>query len=134
MPVSLMIIDNDQVNSFVIRNIILRNYADARVSMFANGKDALEYLSDMDAGKGEFPGIILLDIYMPGLDGFQFLDTYSAHWGHRHTHLFAMSHAINKEDQLRANTYEVVKGFITKPLIYNNIEFIVETYLKSGAE
>ena len=41
-----------------------------------------------------------------------------------------MSNSLIKADQQRANEYEVVKGFITKPLIYNNIEFIIETYLQ----
>lgn len=125
---SIMIIDNDQVNSFVLKNIITRNYSDAKVEMFPDGAEALTELRRIEKNSEAFPAVILLDIYMPVMDGFEFLDQYMDDFAHKQTIIFAMSNSLIKDDQQRANDYEVVKGFITKPLIYNNIEFIVETY------
>ncbi|HAD97005.1 MAG TPA: hypothetical protein DCG19_06330 [Cryomorphaceae bacterium] len=130
MPLGLMIVDNDHVNSFVLKNIILRNYSEAEVKLFPDGEDALKHLDELDKKGQSFPDVILLDIYMPLLDGFEFLDRYVEHFSHKNSLIFAMSSSLNKEDQQRANNYDVVKGFITKPLIYNNIQFIIETYLK----
>lgn len=132
--VRIMIVDNDQVNSFVLKNIITRNYADARVELLPDGAEALEELKRLDQSSGDFPAVILLDIYMPVMDGFQFLDAYLKEFAHKDSIIFAMSNSLIKEDQQRANEYEVVKGFITKPLIYNNIEFIIETYLQERGQ
>lgn len=129
---SVIIIDNDQVNSFVLRNIIARNYPQTKVEVFGDGLQALEYLQQVDESgeKSLFPGVILLDIYMPVMDGFQFLKEYSQRYAHKQSLIFAMSNSLVKEDQQRANQFQVVKGYITKPLIYNNIEFIMQTYQK----
>ncbi len=130
MALTLMIVDNDHVNSFVLKNIILRNYSEAEVQLFPDGTDALNYLQELEKKAEPFPDVILLDIYMPLLSGFDFLDSYVEQFGHKNSVIFAMSSSLNKEDQQKANAYDVVKGFITKPLIYNNIQFIIETYLK----
>lgn len=130
MSLSIMIVDNDQVNSFVLKNIITRNYGDAMISMFPDGSDAIEHLAKLAELKEEFPDVILLDIYMPIMNGFEFLEQYTKLYSHRHTNVFAMSNSLSKEDQQQANEYSVVKGFITKPLIYNNIQFIIETYVE----
>jgi len=134
MPnISILIVDNDQVNSFVLKNIIARNYDDVSVHIVTDGALALEYLKSQSTD-ALFPSIILLDIYMPVMDGFQFLEAYSKLFAERNTAIFAMSNSLIKEDQQRANHYNVVKGFITKPLIYNNIQFIIETFLEGSSE
>ncbi len=130
----MMVVDNDHINSFVLKNIITRNYADAEVSLFPDGSDALKHLEDLDNKALDFPAVILLDIYMPLMNGFDFLDRYMERFGHKKTIIFAMSNSISKEDQQRANDYSVVRGFITKPLINNNIEFIIETYVEAQSD
>ncbi|WP_417589290.1 response regulator [Owenweeksia hongkongensis] len=130
MSLSIMIVDNDQVNSFVLKNIITRNYGDADISMFPDGSDAIEHLAKLVEMKEDFPDVILLDIYMPIMNGFEFLERYTKVYSHKPTNVFAMSNSLSKEDQQQANEYSVVKGFITKPLIYNNIQFIIETYVE----
>lgn len=134
MALTLAIIDNDQVNSFVLKNIITRNYSDAIVELIPDGQSGLEYFKDLEDKGERFPDVILLDIYMPGLSGFDFLDVYEEIYSHKQTVIFAMSNSLVKEDQQRANEYSVVKGFITKPLIYNNIQFIIETYVENQSE
>lgn len=130
MSLFLMIVDNDHVNSFVLKNIILRNYSEAEVKLFPDGTDALSHLEELDKKGSDFPDVILLDIYMPHLTGFEFLEKYIELFSHKSSVIFTMSSSLNKEDQQRANNYDIVKGFITKPLIYNNIQFIIETYIK----
>lgn len=129
-----MIIDNDQVNSFVLKNIIDRNYSDAEVILMPNGAEAMSELKKRDQSQENFPAVILLDIYMPVMDGFEFLEAYEQDFAHKQSIIFAMSNSLIKEDQQKANNFGVVKGFITKPLIYNNIEFIVDTYRQEMGE
>ena len=127
MDLSILIIDNDQVNSFVLRNIITRNYPKAKVHLCADGVDGFEYLEKLERDQSQFPTVILLDIYMPIKDGFEFLEDYSKRFEQKPTVIFAMSNSLDKNDQKRANEFNMVRGFITKPLIYNNIQFIVDS-------
>lgn len=127
MELDILIIDNDQVNSFVLRNIITRNYPTAKVHLCVDGTDGLDHLQRLhDQGK-PFPQVVLLDIYMPIMDGFEFLEEYNKKFGENDTAIFAMSNSLDKNDQKKANDFNMVRGFITKPLIYNNIQFIVDS-------
>lgn len=130
MALSIMIVDNDQVNSFVLKNIITRNYSEAEIGLYPDGADALEELQSLNTAGDSFPDVILLDIYMPIVSGFEFLERYVKDYAHKTSNIFVMSNSLSKEDQQRANMYSVVRGFITKPLIYNNIQFIIETYVE----
>ncbi len=133
MALSIMIVDNDQVNSFVLKNIITRNYSEAEIALYPDGADALEQLRSLNIAGDAFPDVILLDIYMPIVSGFEFLERYVKDYAHKASNIFVMSNSLSKEDQQRANMYSVVRGFITKPLIYNNIQFIIETYVEGSS-
>ncbi len=134
MALSLMIVDNDQVNSFVLKNIIKRNYAEAGIVICPDGEQALKHLEELDAQGDAFPDVLLLDLYMPILNGFEFLERYTHLYSHKPTVIFAMSNSLSKDDQQKANEFNVVKGFITKPLIYNNLQFIIETYIEGKSQ
>lgn len=134
MALSLMIIDDDHVNSFVLKNIIQNHYPTATVSLFADGLEALDYLIDLDNREREFPNIILLNINLPILNGFGFLRRYEEKFGNKPSVIMAMSDSFSKGDQKEVNTYSFVKGFITKSLIFNNIGFVIDSYLSKGKD
>lgn len=127
---SVLIVDDDQVNNFVLKNVIERSFANSKVEIKINGKEGLNYLHKLDSEGKPFPKILLIDIYMPVLNGFEFLDAYEKYFQDKYDSvIFMISSSLSKEDQVKANGYKSVKGYITKPLINNNIEFIVEKYL-----
>ncbi len=127
---SVLIVDDDQVNNFVLKNVIERSYPNSSVEIKINGKEGLNYLYKLHSEKKAFPNILLVDIYMPIANGFEFLDIYEKKFQDKYDSIiFMISSSLSKEDQVKANSYKSVKGYITKPLINNNIEFIVEKYL-----
>lgn len=134
MALTLLIVDNDQVNSFVLKNIIHRNYKDAKVDMVSDGLEGMDYLEQLEEKGSKPPDIVLLDIYLPVLNGFDFLNLYKDKFSHKPTIIFVISNSFKKEDQQRTTAYDFVRGFITKPLIYNNIQFIIDSYLKEGSD
>lgn len=129
--VEILIIDDDQVNNFVLRNIILRAYPDAQIFTQPEGTGALDFLqSRVDEGLS-IPGILLLDINMPMMSGFGFLDRFQNQFPDADSFVYMVSSSISKNDQQKANSYGSVQGYITKPLVNQNIVFIVEEYLQA---
>ena len=127
---NILIIDDDQINNFVLKNVIQRSYTNTNVEIKLDGKSGFNYLARIkDEGK-PFPDIIFVDIYMPIMTGFEFLDDFESHFAEDHFPvIFMISSSLSKEDQMKANSYKCVQGYITKPLINNNIHFIVDSYI-----
>jgi CheY-like chemotaxis protein len=126
-----MLIDDDQVNNFVCESIIRKeDFADEVIS-FEWAEDALKYLQEAsEKGKSHFPDLIFLDINMPGMDGWLFIDAY----GKLPTHttenclLFMLSSAVDRKDILTAKNNEHVKEFFSKPLSTEVLDIIREEY------
>jgi CheY-like chemotaxis protein len=130
--IEILIIDDDQVNNFVLKNIIQRAYPDSLVHIERDGRSALRLLNELDQNRKAFPGILLLDINMPIMSGFEFLDEYHKRFLNKEVSIYMVSSSISKYDQQKANSYSNVHGYITKPLVNQNIIFIVDEYLYSN--
>lgn len=130
--IEILIVDDDQVNNFVLKNIIQRAYPDALISIERDGRSALRFLNELDQNRKAFPGILLLDINMPIMSGFEFLDEYHKRFLNKEVSIYMVSSSISKFDQQKANSYSNVHGYITKPLVNQNIIFIVDEYLYSN--
>jgi len=130
--IEILIIDDDQVNNFVLKNIIQRSYPDALIHIERDGRSALRFLNEIDQNRKAFPGILLLDINMPIMSGFEFLDEYHKRFLNKEVSIYMVSSSISKIDQQKANSYANVHGYITKPLVNQNIIFIVDEYLYSN--
>ena len=130
--IEILIVDDDQVNNFVLKNIIQRAYPDALISIERDGRSALRFLNELDQNRKAFPGILLLDINMPIMSGFEFLDEYHKRFLNKEVSIYMVSSSISKFDQQKANSYSNLHGYITKPLVNQNIIFIVDEYLYSN--
>ncbi|MHA6250237.1 response regulator [Pontibacter sp. CAU 1760] len=128
----VVLIDDDQVNNFVCESIIRNEKFADEVISFEWAEDALKYLQDESAkGKEHFPDLIFLDINMPGMDGWSFIDEYrklpSATTAH--CSLFMLSSAVDRKDILTAQSNEEVKEFFSKPLSPEILDIIREEYI-----
>ncbi len=131
MELDILIVDDDQVNNFVLKNIIQRTYPQAHIYVQREANAALFFLAEIRKQNKDLPGIILLDINMPVMSGFDFLDAFHEQFSQNTSHIYMVSSSISKYDQQKANSYPSVFGYITKPLVNQNIVFIVEEYLQS---
>ena len=111
---TLMVIDDDHVDQILYARIAERAGVVGKLLPFFLAQDALDYLV---AGTDPQPDLILLDINMPVMDGFEFLDAATAQLGEDFCPIVIMlTTSIDPRDKSRAEALAVVKDFLNKPL------------------
>jgi CheY-like chemotaxis protein len=123
-------IDDDVITNFLSSKIIEKEKFAKKVSTFVQADEALATLREISAdAPSKFPDIIFLDINMPGMDGWAFMEEYqklpkALTSGCR---LFILSAALDKKEILQARSYEEVEEFLAKPLSPEMLTFIKES-------
>jgi len=118
-PYHILLIDDDQLNNslLVLRIQALRQQIEC--SMCLNGAEALQKLTALEKGHNDraFPDMILLDIDMPVMNGFEFLRQYEKQFyaRHRATRILMVSSSTLKEDRRKVDAFEIVSQFVSKP-------------------
>lgn len=117
-PESFYIIDDDSIFHFLTKRIIMDCYNESTVASFNNGEEALSALADVICKKNKAPDIILLDISMPVLDGWQFMEEYQILQPKlkKTITIFMVSSSIDRRDEERANSIANLTAFIVKPV------------------
>ncbi|MBC5994290.1 response regulator [Pontibacter cellulosilyticus] len=128
----VVLIDDDQVSNFVCESIIKgERFADEVIS-FEWAQDALDYLQHTcTEDPSNFPDLIFLDINMPGMDGWAFIQEYRK-LSENVTHscsLFMLSSAVDRKDIICAKSHIEVKDFFSKPLSPEILAIIKEEFI-----
>ncbi|TSE08021.1 response regulator [Aquimarina algiphila] len=123
------IIDDDNIYISLVRKIIeLKKLSDV-VLVFNNGREALDFFlkSLGDEQKEEVPQVILLDLNMPIMDGWEFLNEFSKIRNKisKKIDLYVVSSSIDSRDIERAKAIDVVSDYLTKPIKLNDFERIL---------
>ncbi len=128
----VILIDDDQVNNFVCESIIKNEDFAEEVKSFEWAENALDYLKTVAEDKPEaFPDLIFLDINMPGMDGWSFVEEYRSlpESVTKDCSLFMLSSAVDRKDIICAKSLIEVKDFFSKPLSPEILSFIKEEFL-----
>lgn len=115
---SLFLIDDDEIFTFMTKRIIEKTNLTEQIKIFENGKEAIDFLKDAVDKPELLPEIIFLDLSMPILDGWGFLEEYidlKPKFGKKIT-LYIVSSSVSPRDHERAKTYSEVSDFIIKPM------------------
>lgn len=118
----ICIIDDDPIYQLVTKKIIEKSLYFPIVDSFTNGLEAISHFKNSST----LPEVILLDIEMPIMDGWDFLNEITAirEQFNAETNIYIVSSSIAKEDKEKALTYDCIKGFISKPVTLTKIEKI----------
>ena len=128
----IYIIEDDNISAYVIKYIVDQNESIQQSQIFANGQLAFDAISTAHGTHSPMPDIILLDINMPVMDGWQFLDAVATHIPQASSiPIYILSSSIAKEDKEKANKHLLVKGLMTKPLTRAAFEAVLNTALNS---
>ena len=115
MSRSVCIIDDDQIYQIIVKKIIAKAGNFEKVYSFENGFKALNEFRDPAF---QLPHLILLDINMPGMDGWEFLNQLKNQRPqfHLETTIYIVTSSIAFSDRDKALSVPEVSGFISKPL------------------
>jgi CheY-like chemotaxis protein len=127
-PVSVLLIDDDEINNFISIKLIKKAMLNTEIMACLNGKFAIEQLADIQRkDPAKMPDYILLDINMPIMNGWEFLDEYKRLNidPQGKSKIYIISSSVFSNDINKAKSYPLVKDFISKPL---NVEKIKELF------
>jgi CheY-like chemotaxis protein len=118
----IWLIDDDNVTNMLNRYFLEEHYPNLQIKSFIYATEALSLLLN----KEESPDFILLDINMPGMSGWEFLDAYQqAGFNSANApEIYMLSSSLDPEDEAKARNSIVVKGFISKPLEVDKLSFL----------
>jgi CheY-like chemotaxis protein len=126
---TLGIVDDDEIYTFLIKKSIEQTNFVETIKVFHNGLDAIDFLKKNAANYDSLPEIILLDLSMPIMDGWEFLEEYillSPKLGRKIT-IYIISSSISPYDIAKAKSISFVSDFIIKPV---SKEKLIEIFKK----
>jgi CheY-like chemotaxis protein len=127
----MLVDDNPDDNFFHEREIKKINLANI-VKTKNSGIEALEYLKSKKDNKDPHPDLIFLDINMPGMNGWEFLQEYNQLDKELQSRaiIIMLTTSENPDDEARAKTWAFVSDYITKPLTKEIMKNIIDKYFK----
>jgi len=128
-----MLVDDNADDNFFHERVIKKNHAADVVVAKQTGKDALEYLKSNKGKDDLHPGLIFLDINMPGMNGWEFLQEYEKldEKYKCHAIVIMLTTSENPDDKMKAKVMNIASDFKTKPLTKEMLEEIIAKYFKS---
>ena len=115
---TLTLVDDDDISVFLTTKIIEQTNLVDLIKVFGNGLDAINFLKENKNNVDALPDIILLDLNMPIMNGWQFLEKYNKlnpTIGKKIT-IYICSSSISPDDITRAKTISEVSDYIIKPI------------------
>jgi len=109
----IFIIDDNQIDLLISRKLLLKNKADLEVQEYVQAQQAL---ADITGQSSNNPDVILLDLNMPEMDGWEFLEALKAAQVQSNVKVYVLTSSLDDRDRTKAKNYEVVAGYLTKPL------------------
>jgi CheY-like chemotaxis protein len=122
----ILLVDDDEAMNFYHKKLIVAAGINVAIEVAENGQEALDFIQKKKKFENStlpFPDLIFLDINMPVMDGWEFLEELEKLYPDYNNNKIVMmlTTSLNAEDIKRAKTHEAIFDYITKPLNNSNL-------------
>jgi CheY-like chemotaxis protein len=129
MMEQILCIDDDPITLMLSKKVIEKSSFSEEIITAQNGEEALLYFNTLKYNKAKTvkkPQLIFLDLNMPVMGGWEFLDYFTspAYNEFNSVNVVVLSSTINPEDLLKAKKYPIIKDFLSKPITKAMLEYL----------
>ncbi len=126
------IIDDDPIFLFYMQRIMNSLHVFEDIKNYTNGKKALKDIKKaFPINNTIIPDIIFLDLNMPVMDGWQFLDEIRKIEKRKEIVIYIVTSSVDPIDREKATSYEFVEDYIVKPVKADNLKNVISEYLEN---
>ncbi|HTG67594.1 MAG TPA: response regulator [Flavobacterium sp.] len=125
----ILCVDDDPITLMLCKKVITKASFSNSIITAKNGEEALQHFDNFIENKtnDQLPQLILLDLNMPVMDGWEFLDNFSTKKYsqlHESTKIVVLSSTIDPEDLQKSKKYEMVIDFLSKPITTDMLDYL----------
>ncbi len=121
----IFLVDDDPINNLINRRLLGKAGIGNHIEEYLSAQEALEKIKSLSK---EGSLLIFLDINMPVLNGWEFLEEYKTLFSDRDDKIVILSSSIDFQDRQKALEYPIVSGFLEKPLSLEKISYQISKY------
>jgi CheY-like chemotaxis protein len=124
------LIDDDNIYQYTARVILESTGLAKHIQSFYNGSEAINYFTDPKNFVSEtLPDVIFLDINMPIMDGWEFLEEYNKFYSDlpKPITIYMVSSSVNSSDMQKSRSYKAVNDYLVKPVSRNKYQELMES-------
>jgi CheY-like chemotaxis protein len=124
---SILLVDDDNIFNFLNKKVLVGMGVTDEIHVALNGNEALKLLNNYFSGTQSFPRVIFLDLNMPIMDGFGFIEAFQRlnNTQNEKTLIVIVTSSQDPEDLKRAKALGI-HHYITKPISENAIRSVLE--------
>jgi CheY-like chemotaxis protein len=129
---SILLVDDDSTTNFLNKMLVQRAQVAQHVLVAENGREALQVLANScsPAGSAQCPGLVLLDVNMPVMNGIEFLEAYQQlPTAQRHATIIVLLTTTVLARDLERLAELPIAGVLDKPLTTDKLRMIIKQYL-----
>ena len=123
-----IVIDDSKLDCFIAEKIIRNTGRSETIKSFLQAGEAIEYIKNAPASDDGLKTILLVDIQMPVMNGFEFVENFDRLPKEKREDyiIYVLSSSINENDLNRVRYHTSVKQFLNKPLTSNTLSALLD--------
>ncbi len=116
---NVLLVDDDSIYQFIARKTLEATGLTEKINVCSNGEEAYRFLENNQENVNELPDVILLDVNMPVMNGWEFLHAFKNLQSPaiKHIPIFLVTSSVNDADINYSQQFSNVQDYIVKPLV-----------------